>query len=491
MSRILLRTKSSPFEAHGVQETLGSSLFGGNSGNLLFSYSAARLFDTDDNNLSFVYDAQVTKGKIDAQWVNENFDFVVLPMANSFREKYLPHLNAWTQLIKQLKIPCVVLGIGIQLENSERFNEEHSYDEAVKEFIAAACDHSNGVGVRGEISAAYLQHLGFSDIEVIGCPSFALAGPQFPIESLSALDEDSLLSITGSVNSPAAFQQLMRRTLDEFPRSYFIPQYNDDLELIYYGIPNKRKAAQTNGYPHFVDDDVFVQDRARFFVNIKSMLEFNRQTNFNIGTRIHGCIGNVVCGTPAVLFKQDQRVEELARYHHLPLLSFDDITERTTAYDLYDKIDLHDMSNGHEQRFEHLVSFLDRNDLPHVWRGDIAPKRFPAEEKLENQEFEGPVRSLLFAERDDLASRLAAGQKLEIARWQARIEQEQMRTQTYKNQLASMKKDNAKLERKLDAKNRKIEQLKTEKQKLRESNSYRIGRAVTWLPRKIKKAYNR
>ena len=340
MSRILIRAKVSPFESHGAAETLKKSLLGNNSGNLLFAYSVTRLLDDGENEISFIPDYMVTKGRVDAAWMNENFDYVVLPMANSFRSAYDLHLIGWANAIRQLKIPCVVIGIGVQLEHGESYADKHPYDDAAKAFVSAVLDHSAQIAVRGEVTAAYLNHLGFSDVEVTGCPSMALAGPKFPIDSLPQLESDTVMSVTGSVKSPVNFQDFMRRTMDEYGNCYFIPQFNEDLALMYFGTPITRAAAQGIGYPVSMDDPVFLRDRARFFLNIKSMLEFNRGTAFNFGTRIHGCISNIVCGVPSVLFAQDQRVGELGSYHHLPILPLDEIGKESSLIDFYDRIDL-------------------------------------------------------------------------------------------------------------------------------------------------------
>ena len=412
MSRLLIRSKVSPFENHNVEETLKRSLLGNNSGNLLFAYSATRLLDTGENDLSFIADYKITNGKVSAEWINENFDHLVLPMANSFRKAYAVHLKSWAAMIRKLTIPCTVIGIGVQFANGEKLEDPHPYDDDVKAFVSAVLDHSPAIAVRGEITAAYLNHLGFRDVEVTGCPSFALAGPEFPIKDLPKIDRNTPGTFTGSVKSPESFQQFMRRSFERMPNAYFVPQFNDDLALMYYGVPVTRKLAKKNGYPRTIDDPVFTEDRARFFINIKSMLEFNRAMGFNIGSRIHGCISNIVCGVPSVLFSQDQRVGELASYHHLPLFSFNDIGRFSTVDSFYKKIDLAYMRQGHRERFERLIGYLDANELPHVWKNGT-PSVFPADEKLKNGQFHEPVRACCAElEGDALRERIERGKEL-------------------------------------------------------------------------------
>lgn len=412
MSRILIRAKVSPFDDNDTPTTLKKSLLGGNSGNLLFAYSTTRLLDTGDNELSFIADYRVSSGKVNADWVNEHCDHLVLPMANSFRATYMKHLEAWAKLIAGLKVPCTVVGIGVQMGNKEKYDDPHEYDGAVKAFVSAVLDHSPKIAVRGEVTAAYLNHLGFKDVEVTGCPSMAIAGPDFPIKGLPGIDRNSSGTVTGSVNSPVAFQNFMRKTMKKMTNCYFVPQYNDDLALIYYGVPITRVKAEKHGYPRTIDDPVFTEDRARFFINIKSMLEFNRTMDFNFGSRIHGCISNIVCGVPSVLFSQDKRVGELASYHHLPLFKFKEIGAFSSIESFYDKIDLNYMRQGHQERFERLIAYLDANDLPHIWKNG-KPDVFPADEKLKGKEFHAPVRACCAElQGAELEKRLELGRQL-------------------------------------------------------------------------------
>ena len=415
MGKILIHAGMSPLDRPSMDRVFREHLFTTNSGNLLFQYGAYRTMMTEGAEFEsrFLHLGDLTDA--DLERINAECECVVLPMANSFRSAYEIHLSSWAKVIGQLKIPCVVVGIGAQLEHGESYADKHPYDDTAKAFVSAVLDHSVQIAVRGEVTAAYLKHLGFSYVEVTGCPSMALAGPEFPIKELPPLTEESVMSVTGSVKSPKSFQDFMRRTMGEFPNCSFIPQFNDDLALMYYGAPITRASAKENGYPRLINDPVFVEDRARFFLNIKSMLEFNRNTAFNFGTRIHGCISNIVCGVPSLLFAQDQRVGELGSYHHLSILPLDQIDEQSSVGDFYEKIDLGYMREGHEQRFNRLISYLDANGLPHVWRNG-APDSFPADQKLAAGEFEEPVRPVLVVSQgQELADRLAFGQELTLS----------------------------------------------------------------------------
>ena len=85
------------------------------------------------------------------------------------------------------------------------------------------------------------------------------------------------------------------RCTERFPNTYFVPQFIDDLRLMYLGIPHPDTADSRVLHPTNLDHPVFVEDKARFFINLPSMFAFNREMDFNYGTRIHGAIGNILC----------------------------------------------------------------------------------------------------------------------------------------------------------------------------------------------------
>ncbi|WP_047596347.1 polysaccharide pyruvyl transferase family protein, partial [Salmonella enterica] len=79
-----------------------------------------------------------------------------------------------TQLIRKLKIPVIVTGVGLRANYEPQLDEGFSFDEDVTNFVKAVLEKSAQIGVRGQITADYLKKLGFNaelDFRVIGCPS--------------------------------------------------------------------------------------------------------------------------------------------------------------------------------------------------------------------------------------------------------------------------------------------------------------------------------
>ncbi|MDE5973666.1 MAG: polysaccharide pyruvyl transferase family protein, partial [Eubacterium sp.] len=367
---------------------------------------------TEDTEIDFISDINVIKSEISPEFINENYDYLVLPMANSFRETYCTILRKWSELIEKLTIPCVVTGIGVEMAYEPDINSKHPYDDMVKRFITAVLNHSHSIGVRGVITQAYLNHLGFRDIDVTGCPSIEMFGPGLKVRNPKPLTKESAVCVTGSLLSPLNFNKFMVKNFEKLPNYYFMPQFNDDLRLMYLGVPFHTVNEAQKLYPHDISSEVLVNDRARFFIDIPSILKFNKSIDFNYGTRIHGAVGCILCGVPSLLFTLDARTRELADYHNVPSMPVSVIDDDTDVFDIYEKTDFSIVSKGHEERFWHFVDFLNNNGLPHIYQ-DKNRKTVPFDERIKEIDFYGPVHSIYTCSKEEMLERMAIGQKMQ------------------------------------------------------------------------------
>lgn len=419
--RILMRASVSPFEVHEPKDVICQKVIGNNSGNLLFAYSMTRILYPEDTEIDFLADKDVAHGKTDTEYINNNYDYLVLPMANSFRKQFMQCMGKWTDIIERLTIPVVVTGIGIQMPYEPDVTEKHVYDECAKRFITAVLNHSSSVGVRGEITQSYLTHLGFpqQSIDVTGCPSLEMFGPDLPVREKKPLTAASKVSVTGSVSNPVNFKKFVERNKKLLPDYYFVPQFDNDLRLMYLGVPLPENENSQTLYPHDISDEVFVNDRARFFINVPSMLEFNSGMDFSYGTRIHGAVSCILAGVPSFLFPTDARIRELAEYHNIPNMPAHSVDESTDIFELYEKTDFSQVNAGHRERFNHFVDFLNNNSLPHIYL-DSERTVVPFDEKIKSIDFPGPVRSLYSCSQGELLQRMSLGYDLLVKEQKAK-----------------------------------------------------------------------
>jgi len=361
VKRILLRSGKDPWVRLSPETTFSTNVYGGNSGNLLFSYASHRLLTRSDTQV--VSRGLGLRGERPER-VNEQFDHVVLPMANSFRRGFLRQLEILTALIEGLTVPVTILSIGMQAEVGEEARPHPGVDDAVRRFVSAVLDRSPSIGVRGELTADYLRRLGFRDVEVIGCPSMFLHGPDVRVEKRTeTLDRTARVSfsVTPRVGEMAP---VIGRHVGRFRNLRYVPQDHETLGLMLWGTA-LADFPEPSPLPFHPSHALFRDDRARFFVDPEPWIAYERTMDFAFGDRIHGNVAAVLAGTPALLLAHDTRTLELARHHGIPYRMVTDVAPHEDATHFYEQADYSAFNAGHPERWRHFESYLHRQGLQH------------------------------------------------------------------------------------------------------------------------------
>jgi len=384
MLRILLRAHKNPFLAAGPYRSLGRNLIGGNVGNLVFSQAAYRLLSTRNTRI----DTHKLVG-LDPDWVNATYDQVVVPLANAFRPSFADELRALTDLFSQLTIPVVVMGVGAQGPVTGHIGAS-PLDETVKDFMSSVLNLSASVGVRGEVTAAYLKRLGFGEdvVDITGCASVFMDGPNLRVvKRCEELGPDSPISLNVSPYvaqmAPICLEQAAR-----YPNLIYTAQDHFTLSLMLTRIYDPR-APHPPGSPTSIDHPLFAQNRVRFCLDPSTWMTYIKGFDFSFGTRIHGNIVALLSGVPAVVLAHDSRTLELADYHQIPRRVLPPKPEDVDAAALYAETDWAPMMAGHAERWDRMASFLVRNGLRHVFMPGESPDWF--DQKLAATRFPPPV----------------------------------------------------------------------------------------------------
>ena len=382
MGKILIHAGMSPLDRPSMDRVFREHLFTTNSGNLLFQYGAYRAMMTEDAQFDsrFLLLGDLTDAYVER--VNAEYECVVLPMANNFREGFNLMGNL-TGFVRKLKIPCVVMGIGLQADSAADIERGFPFDDSARAFIDAVLDHSAMLGLRGELTGEYLKKLGYvpeRHFTVIGCPSMYSRGAHLVAPQPKPLDADAPVSINYRKEQPENLFRFMKRAELEFPRYRLLFQRVEEMSMLYYGLPiryeYRRGQDDTGLYPTRRSDPEIRGGHAVGFANAHAWIQFMAQQRLSIGCRIHGNIAAVLAGTPALVFTIDTRTEELCRYHNLPFIPAERIDESTRLRDLYERADFASVLDGHARRFAHFVDFLNANGLRHIYRED--PERTDA-----------------------------------------------------------------------------------------------------------------
>lgn len=351
-------------------------IFGSNTGNMLYQWAAYRSVSAPG--VETVADAAaIERGALrpsDIGYINATFDHYLLPLANAFRPSYVRHLERLVSTIIRLQIPTTVLGVGLQLKPHETFADmPPDINEAAARFVAAVLQNSPSVGVRGEVTGDYLKFLGFSDdeVDVIGCPSMFLHGADLHIDKpATPPDAESLiaLNVTPSAKRMAG---LIAHVTHAYPQSIYVAQEYRDIAMMLWGM--ERHKPKDGRIPTHYGHTMVRTNRMRAFIDGPPWLEFLRDADFVLGSRIHGNIAGILAGRPAVVIAHDHRTKELAQYHAIPYRMIGDITGKTTVAELWDEADYSALNRRHPQLLAHYRDFLVAHGLPHVFDEEGAP----------------------------------------------------------------------------------------------------------------------
>ena len=407
-TRILIRAGRAPHEAVGLEAAhayRGVGTISTNTGNLLFQDAVYRTLVTPDTELTVDSLASERRGVNQAyiDRINDEFDLVVLPLANAFREDFLTPLERLAGVVEGLKVPVVVTGIGAQLPlDGDPRHQDERIDDAARRFVGAVLERSASIGVRGDLTRDYLVYLGFDAerVDVIGCPSLHVGIDVEAVRPAGGLDAGSriALNLTPGV---AAARQLLEVNHPRYPKLTYLAQDNPTLGLLLWG----EEFPAPPGMPGSLEHPLVREDKIRVVVDPARWIEFLAGQDFACGTRIHGNVAALLAGRPAYVLAHDSRTLELCRFHQIPHLALtaagEAPGESLDAADLYERTDLAAFNAARRPNHAAWLQFLDRNQVPHGARLDP-----DYEAGLAQVRFAEPARPLSHATPEELAARL-------------------------------------------------------------------------------------
>lgn len=367
--KILMRAQTDHTKLFTPEQVLLGNLMGGNSGNWLYQFSLFRALMTDESVKIDTIDTKSYGVGISrfstkyASHVNKNYDCFVLPLANAFRNTFVEELTELTDFIKALKIPCIVPSVGIQALNGKDFTKTFKYREEAAAFVSAVLEKSAMIGLRGEETARFLTSLGFErdrHFAVVGCPSMYTSGRKLPSVKPLNYGDDSLVLLNSKVEHEKKNVAAMLESFVKGHENYvYAPQKIEHMITSYYGT-----------YFKPCDEDFVF--KKRFYdpaktVTFTSVPEWygyiKRNVDLSVGTRIHGSVAAIMGGAPSFVINLDQRVGEIAAFHNIPHIEFEKLPIGVTIGSLIENVDFNCIHEGHAERFDNFVNFLEKNGL--------------------------------------------------------------------------------------------------------------------------------
>lgn len=385
-----------------MEEALHRDVIATNSGNLIFSDAAHKILETPG---AEVVSNGMRTNAAAAGLINEEYDAFVVPLANAFRPSFESGLKRLTRLIGRLRIPVVVLGIGAQSGLGYDPARLKPIEPTVRAFVSAVLDRSASIGVRGEFTEKYLKDMGFSDVEVIGCPSLFQYGKELPVHKRAvSLTPESRVAVNGSHSAvqKQGLDRVIARAHARYPHLRFIGQNLSDARQLHWRDMSDPKGRVT-AMPTHPDHPMYREDKVRVYIDPITWIDDLRAYDFSFGSRIHGNIAALLAGTPATVLCGDSRTLELCRYFDIPHRRIDRLPEDLDPAQLYEEADFTALTGGHQERFERFTGFLERNGLENTFTHGDGGTAF--EQRMRSLSFPAGLRPWNDADVSSLTTR--------------------------------------------------------------------------------------
>ncbi|MBQ5976799.1 MAG: polysaccharide pyruvyl transferase family protein [Oscillospiraceae bacterium] len=388
MKKYLIRGGADPTKRYTPGELLKKDSIGNNSGNLMFLYGTMNVLTTSNAVcVPTYYQSEWSAAEIDE--INQNYSAFVMPLADGFRASFTWNLDRLTDLMKQLKIPCIVNGVGLRAKYDPDPDFSFPFNDTVKRFVGEVLNHSSMLGLRGEITGDYLKKLGFlpeRDYTVIGCPSMYMHGS---LKENGRPENGSVgLSLNGLV--PERLEQFYIDLITTNENAHIIQQRSEELIDLYYGVERDLSTkvpefSQNNIFEAFDFRAMKADGRVTFFTDVPDWIHYLRSFSLFVGARFHGTVAAVLAGVPTVITPFDARTRELAAYHHIPTITERDLQQGSGKKSPWEVADFDQVVKAQEKNLSHYKDFLKCNGLPSVFdeQTDLSFGRSP----MENQAF--------------------------------------------------------------------------------------------------------
>ena len=340
--RIFLLGATPSFDV-GAHLTIAGKLAqtGGNTGNQLIAYGLLKSLAYDE------VDWDHAKGP---QYVDENFDVILIAAANFLFPGF--DFGGMAEFISKTKLPVVMVGLGAQ---SKDYSPKIELKPGTSRLMSIVAERTKLIGVRGPFTRDVLANLGIHNVQVVGCPSYYMNGPEPPPLRKGPLPDRPRIAINASrdVLGHAFDRDKMRNAVFGLTAEAvrydgtFVAQTERE-EMILAERPGSPEAAGalTSLAAFFSDAAVdaaafrsWAERRMRVYWSVEAWLEDMKSLDFVVGTRFHGAMAPLKIGTPAFVLCHDTRTTEMSKFLGLPHANIVEL-DRIDLKELYDRVDV-------------------------------------------------------------------------------------------------------------------------------------------------------
>ena len=307
----------------------------------------------------------------DPHRVNEEYDAVVVPAANWLNPT--ANFDVLCQKVKQLEIPVITIGIGLQAESADL--DCVVVSESARQFIQVLSRKAPFISVRGDFTRDWLHSIGVSNVVTTGCPSLYMKIARDTVAE--PLDRIGVQSTRYMINPKFAESDSVNRRLFEIASqidSEIIFQSEiEEMKYLIFGdfSDDLSDAAQDSlercyGVTGVDQLKSFLNKRGKVFLDLAQWSDHVRRLKGVIGTRLHGSIIALNSSVPALLLAHDSRTSELVEFARIPTAEksyvLQALQEHGNSFE-FDKEGIHQYAETRAINSHVFVDFLAANGL--------------------------------------------------------------------------------------------------------------------------------
>lgn len=291
-------------------------------------------------------------------YVNENFDCVLMPLANCFNKNWVRWLNTRGDYVSKLKIPVHIIACGAQADSYDDLNrlvEDTAKDASY--MINAVYNTGGNIALRGYFTAEYFEKLGFHDYTVTGCPSIYQMGRGLKISNEKVGRDEFKATINGDFKLPLDEKSFRRAEFicqGNYGKMLYDSSYFDEVPYDFSRI----KKLISRGEKEYLY--ALAEGRIHLFSDIQDWMSYftSEKISFSFGSRIHGTIMPILSGVPSLILARDSRTREMAEFYDIPAMLPEENSKKSDIYDLYLSTDYSQFNKKFAERFDAYEAFL-------------------------------------------------------------------------------------------------------------------------------------
>lgn len=301
-----------------LDSTQAMEVTGGNTGNLAFWYAGSKLTNAKLIMFNRATSPDLLKGKVDA---------LMFPASNFLNEDL--DLTKLAHLVRELNVPCFIVGLGAQ---SESFDYIPKLKSGTVNFIREVSKRTPYLCVRGEFTKKVCEYYGVTNVISLGCPSVfinketslgVVLENKFnkPIESLSvhaACRKESLKGVERDLTKQLGLYG--GKYIIQRPPEFIKLMNSENLSVEDVGALDVYREFFFPGYTHS-QMHMFFKKKGAYYLDISTWINSLRACSHGIGTRIHGTMLTLAAEVPSICITHDTRTSELADALKIPRIS--------------------------------------------------------------------------------------------------------------------------------------------------------------------------